>query len=268
MADALDGILADLKDLGFTEYEGKVYLALLKNHPASAYTVSQDSGVPHSRVYDITRRLIKKGFAASRGANPELFTPLSPDDLMEKLRRDSARLTARVGVHLKSLNFRADFDPVWNLRNRDETLDRCENLIEEATDRIFIGLWEEELTVLEPVLRNAHERGVKTFILLYGNAQLDFATVYHHGTEHMPPTEETGRTVDAAFDGLAAVSGNLGGTLPGQVIWTKNRGLVSSIEGYIIHDLYLAEIRQEFGPRMDEVFGENLAHLRDKFYHH
>ena len=60
MADKIEPILNDLKDLGFTEYEAKVYLALLKNHPASAYTVSQDSGVPHSRVYDVTRRLIRK----------------------------------------------------------------------------------------------------------------------------------------------------------------------------------------------------------------
>ena len=72
--------------------------------------------------------------------------------------------------------------------------------------------------------------------------------------------------MDAAFDTDAALSGTLGGSLPCQMIWTKNRGLVNSIEGYIIHDSYLAEIRLAFGDRMDDLFGANLAKLRTKFY--
>jgi len=57
----MEKIIVYLKKLGFTEYEAKVYLALLSKHPATAYTISKASGVPHSRVYDIARRLIKKG---------------------------------------------------------------------------------------------------------------------------------------------------------------------------------------------------------------
>ena len=30
-----------LKELGFTEYEAKVYICLLDQHPATAYTISQ-----------------------------------------------------------------------------------------------------------------------------------------------------------------------------------------------------------------------------------
>ncbi len=75
MNNQTEKTLVYLKEAGFTEYEAKVYLSLLNQHPASAYTVSQISGVPHSRVYDITRRLIKKGLAVSAGSNPELFSP-------------------------------------------------------------------------------------------------------------------------------------------------------------------------------------------------
>jgi len=261
-----DEIVADLKDLGFTEYEAKVYLALLKNHPSSAYTVSRDSGVPHSRVYDITRRLIRKGYAVSQGANPELFTPLSPDDLFDKLRQDTERLTERVGDRLRAMDFRADFDPVWNLRSRDDALNRCALLADDARRHIFLGLWDEEFSVLEVHLRRAQDRGVKVLILLYGEGRPDFGTVYHHSVEYLPTVPELGRTLDAAFDGEAALSGTLGGSRPCQMIWTKNRGLVNSIEGYIIHDFYLAEIRLAIGDRMDELFGPNLAKLRKKFY--
>ncbi|MDF1566851.1 MAG: TrmB family transcriptional regulator [Spirochaetaceae bacterium] len=261
-----DEVLADLKELGFTEYEAKVYLALLHSHPSSAYTISQGSGVPHSRVYDITRRLIKKGYAVSQGSNPEVFAPLSPDDLMDKLRRDTERLTDRVGTRLKSMDFRADFDPVWNLKSRDEALDRCSMLIDDARRHIFIGLWEEEFGLLEDALRRAESRGVRVLILLYGDRDIDFGTLYHHATEYMPAVAELGRSIDAAFDADAALSGTLGNILPCQAIWTKNRGLVNSIEGYIIHDFYLAEIRLAIGDKMDKLFGANLSALREKFY--
>ena len=266
MAGRLELILNDLKELGFTEYEAKVYLALLKNHPASAYTVSQDSGVPHSRVYDVTRRLIQKGYAVSAGSNPELFTPLSPDDLIDKLRVDAERVTERVGRRLKSLDFGAGFDPVWYLRNREETLERCRTLIDDSRDRIFIGIWEEEFERLEENLRRAHERDVRVFILLYGDRPVDFGTVYHHATEHLKGRVLADRSIDASFDTDAAVSGTLGGTRRSQMIWTRNRGLVNAIEGYIMHDFCLAEIRLALGAQIDELFGPNLLKLREKFY--
>lgn len=72
---ASEEAVQDLMLAGFTEYEAKVYLSLLANHPVSAYSISQNPGVPHSRVYDISRRLIKKGYAVSSGSNPEVFSP-------------------------------------------------------------------------------------------------------------------------------------------------------------------------------------------------
>ena len=266
MPGKLDNILSDLKQLGFTEYEAKVYLALLKNHPASAYTVSQESGVPHSRVYDITRRLIRRGYTVSRGSNPELFTPLSPDELIDKLRQDTARLTDRVGEQLRNLDIGADFDPVWYLRNREETLERCATLIEAAEVRVFIGLWEEEFEALESPLRRAAERGAQVIMLLYGEREIDFGTVYHHETEHLKGLGQLDRTIDAAFDTAAAISGALGGSRRSQVIWTRNQGLVNAIEGYIMHDFCLAEIRLAMGPEIDRLFGPNLLKLREKFY--
>ena len=41
---------------------------------------------------------------------------------------------------------------------------------------------------------------------------------------------------------------------------------MNSIEGYIIHDFYLAEIRLAIGDKMDKLFGANLSALREKFY--
>ena len=48
----MENLLNHLKELGFNTYESKVYIALLKHHPATGYEVSKDSGVPQARAYD------------------------------------------------------------------------------------------------------------------------------------------------------------------------------------------------------------------------
>ena len=56
----MDVLVEKLKDLGFNSYEAKVYLALLKKHPASGYEVAQIAGIPQSKAYDTLKSLVKK----------------------------------------------------------------------------------------------------------------------------------------------------------------------------------------------------------------
>ena len=44
MSKSAEELIPLFKGLGITEYEAKVYLSLLKAHPASAYTISRNSG--------------------------------------------------------------------------------------------------------------------------------------------------------------------------------------------------------------------------------
>ncbi len=266
MKSNLEETLSYLKELGFTEYEAKVYISLLSSHPASAYTISQNSGVPHSRVYDITRRLIKKGVAVSTGVKPELFSPLSPNDLVDKLRREYDQFTTELEERLKSVNFVSDFDPVWNLPGKEKVFEMAAELIGKAKNTVYTGIWSEELPWLLDELRNADKRGVQVFTLIYGNDKLNFGETYNHDVENMGPVEELGRTLDCVVDSEVCVTGALGGVEKCQVIWTKNRGLVQSIESYIAHDFYLAEIHNHFGKDIDTKFGKNLVKLRKKFH--
>jgi len=78
-----------LIELGLTESEVRVYLALLEQGPSLAGRISRKTGIHRRNVYDITDRLIKKGFIGYivknnrrlfEAANPEKFA----DFLKEK----------------------------------------------------------------------------------------------------------------------------------------------------------------------------------------
>jgi hypothetical protein len=83
----------ELELLGFTEYEARVYRALLVEHPATAYRLGKLSGVPLSRVYEIASRLVDKGAASIAGEDPARYTPVPPDELVSGAH---ARLTDRL----------------------------------------------------------------------------------------------------------------------------------------------------------------------------
>ncbi|MCP4159893.1 MAG: TrmB family transcriptional regulator [Deltaproteobacteria bacterium] len=267
MNNEIESILSNLKELGFTEYEGKVYMALINEHPLSAYNVSKNSGVPHSRVYDITRRLIKKGYVTSKDTNPELFSPISPEELISCLRRDNSKLTDNLKHQFDSIRFTADFDPVWNLAGRSEAIEMAEQLVMEAEHTIFVGLWDQEMDQLEKVLRESEKRGVKINILLYGKGKPDFGEVYYHSIEKLEDIKIVGRSLDLVIDSTVCITGSLGGISACQAVWTRNKGLIKSIEGYIIHDFYIAEVNNYLGDTVDEIFGRNFEKLREKYGH-
>ncbi len=71
-----------LKDIGLTEYEAEVYLALLTHGQMSAYELAEKAGLYRQVVYDTLKRLEEKGFVSSviegkaklfRASNPELI---------------------------------------------------------------------------------------------------------------------------------------------------------------------------------------------------
>jgi len=265
MADYIQELVPLFKEVGVTEYEAKVYLSLLQHHPASAYTVSQNSEVPHSRVYDVTRRLIKRGFVASTGKKPEMFSPLSPEELIEKIRREYQHHTSELERRIQELEFHSDFDPVWNTTSPKEVLEMTRVFISRAEYTIYLGVWTDELEQLKDVLHEAYERGVKVFILNYGQCELDFGVVYHHSTENLPMYSDMGRSIDCVIDSQWCITGRFGRTHPCRVVWTRNQGLVQAIESYIRHDLYLAEINKDMNGEIEKRYGHNLLNLREKF---
>ena len=75
------------KQLGFTAYEAKAYLALLRQNPVTRYELSKNSGVPRSAIYDIIRKLENLGAVNALYVQPEKYIPLPPDQLLALLER-------------------------------------------------------------------------------------------------------------------------------------------------------------------------------------
>ena len=79
-----------LMQIDITDYEAKVYPAMLSLYPATGYQLSKESGVPRSMVYEPLKRLHAKGAALeTMEGRATLYRPLPPEALLTKHRDES-----------------------------------------------------------------------------------------------------------------------------------------------------------------------------------
>ena len=75
-----------LRDLGLTEYEAKVYTALVKIRSGTASDIHLVSGIPRSAVYGALHRLEERGTIEVQSSKPMRYRAVPPEIALEKLK--------------------------------------------------------------------------------------------------------------------------------------------------------------------------------------
>ncbi|MDK2940001.1 MAG: HTH-type transcriptional regulator, sugar sensing transcriptional regulator [Methanolobus sp.] len=83
-------IVTSLQNFGFTSYEAKVYVALIRNETATVSTLHDDSGVPNSAIYGALKKLEKKGIIEFQNTKPMRYRCIPPNEALLKLKNDYA----------------------------------------------------------------------------------------------------------------------------------------------------------------------------------
>lgn len=113
-----------LMHLGLTEYEARAYVAMVSIGEGGISEISQQSGMPRSRVYDIMERLAKKGFVEVGAMKPLRYRPVDPDRVTDQIRTELIHTADRVQNSLKELKRNTDTrpTPLWFIQG-DNTID-------------------------------------------------------------------------------------------------------------------------------------------------
>lgn len=124
-----------LKELGFTDYETRVYIALVKAGPTTARDLSESSGVPHSRIYDVLTELENRGWVESQSGRPTRYRAKSPSEAVRLYRIKEEERLKEAGETL-----RQELEPIfeeeggmekpdiWTIRGKKEIWSRIEEM--------------------------------------------------------------------------------------------------------------------------------------------
>ena len=260
----MEEVLNKLKDLGFNMYEAKVYLSLLKHHPATGYEVSKESGVPQARSYDTLKVLEARKVVVPTGTKPATYIPINPDELLDRC--EKSYLSSLDYLRTNLPNIAPDYvEPVLNIRGSKGIFEYATDIINSAEKEVFIELWKKDVELLKDALEKAHKRGVDIKVVGYDSVELEFGTVYQHGLGEMIEKELGGRWLVLAVDNSHGIAGTVSeeDAIP-QAVCTRHPGIVLIIKEVVVHDIYLLEVEKHLGQEMKNIFGEDLVKLREK----
>jgi sugar-specific transcriptional regulator TrmB len=256
-----DQLIERLCHLGFSGYEARAYVALLKNNPATGYEMARFSSIPPSKIYEVINKLMARSMISPVAGSPVKYLPQNSKLFLKKIRQEFNGTFDYLEQHLPHKQHN-EFDYIWNINQKKELLAKAEELIAQAGKEIIILAWDEELRELLQVLGNL-PRGVKVAVIQYGQMNVPLPLIYRHRIPKIIAGEKGGReltlVVDNAFllQGLVAQSGGVNG------IYTSNPSLVQVALDYMKHEIYTNKIFNTFEKILFKEYGEDLKKLRD-----
>jgi Cd2+/Zn2+-exporting ATPase len=143
-------LLDHLTTIGFTEYEAKVYLALLRDNPTTGYQIGKAAGVPRSMVYEALGRLHVRGAVLkSDEAKGALYRPVPPDVLIDRYEQEQRRITTRLREGLRALYAASDEEHFWSMAGHAPVLSYAAEMIEGAQREIMLVI-DDQLAICGP----------------------------------------------------------------------------------------------------------------------
>ncbi len=162
-------IKARLKEFGLNEYEVRAYLTLIKNGALTAGELATLSKVPQPRIYDVIRTLMAKGFVTTSQGRPKQVIPLSPDSVMDALkRRYNERIDELKSALEKLYTPKGEIGSVTVVKSRITFEEHVRKAIERARFHLSIAVPREFLRKIEGPLTTKKEEGVRINLFVYG----------------------------------------------------------------------------------------------------
>lgn len=202
-------LLTELMQIGFTEYEAKVYLALLREYPATGYQLSKTSGVPRSMVYENLSRLHARGMVLeTMEGRATLYRPLPPKTLLSRYETEHERLISGLRDGLEAIYTETQDDRVWSIDGRTAVLAYATRMLREANSDVYLVLTDDDVAALREEITAVCVRGLNVNTLLTGEDNLEFGRVARHPPLESELQELTGTLLVAIEQGEVLIAGS------------------------------------------------------------
>lgn len=177
MSDEIpENVKNSLRKIGLTDYEISIYLTLIAKGPMAAKELSEESGVPYSRIYNILTQLEKekKWIHKEEESRPSRYFAKSPDEALviaknqynEMFDEHSKRI-----IHNLNPIYQSHDTPIkialYIHRGRNVCLNRSLALINLARTSLYLVTTNYEfLDIFYDAVKKARARGVTDIKLL------------------------------------------------------------------------------------------------------
>ncbi len=230
--------VSNLKELGFTRYESACYMALISKHPVNGSELSKISGIARSRIYDVLRNMISKGYVIEIEASQ--YAPFPPDELVKKLNRSFIQKVKAFEKGVAGAKQESMYEYIWTLKGYENIMDKAKDMISNAKNEIYARLFSKASNYLEKYLKQADRRGIKIRYIAMGDVSVKFDVMVIHPEKDLLLEKIGGRSFDIITDKKESLAGVFepGNEDNSPISWTRNKWFVTANRDSLRHDFY------------------------------
>jgi len=169
-------MITPLLELGLNKYEAKVYLTLIGEGISTAKNISDITGIPYGKVYEIINSLATKGFCNILPSKPMKCQAISPKEAIKNTKKDAENKFEKLEKHVlnelepmftESKRFVEPKGVFWIINGRANVVKKIDELIQKAQKSICVHCSSNSLSRLilhKELLQEAKNRGVSLSI--------------------------------------------------------------------------------------------------------
>lgn len=243
-----DAIVSRLRDLGFSLYEARLYVALLRGGAQNGNEVAKLGKVPSSKVYTALDKLASEGIVHSfkRGSSTR-FTAIPPQELVTRLRKHYNAPLDFLENELPKLEAAEAPEPFLTVTGDTGLHEAARAIIDAARDELYISCWETEVEELAEALDAAEERGVRIHGMLYGEGEPPRGSWLRHHYVDIVANRVGGRLLALVADAEEALVARIPLAGASTAVRSRNRVMTLIVQEYLHHDNMLQRAQIAIG---------------------
>ncbi len=251
-----------LVKIGFSEYEAKAYVALLRESPVTGYQLSKLSGVPRSMIYEVVGKLTARGAAMTlRTDGATKYAPVPAAEFFDQLHREHEELISSLKDDLSALASVPDLEYVWNIEGHENIIVKAREMIAQAKARIYLALLPVTFPDLQPTLEEAIGRGVRVVLYTTSELKLPGGQVVVARVTEQTLGQAGGLGLILVIDGEEVLIAEWLTATQARASWTSSPLLVFVAEHHLRTDLYLPQILALLGDQALDLIQEEDREL-------
>ncbi|MFM1652442.1 TrmB family transcriptional regulator [Brevibacillus sp. B_LB10_24] len=259
----MENIYKELQKLGFSQYECKAYVGLLKHSPVTGYEISKRTGVPRSMIYEVLGKLLDKGAVYTVPSEPVKYSPVPAAELIDRLRKSFAQSFDFLEKSLAALEGERETDVIWHIRSDEQVLAEMLELVGSTREELWLSVWEQQVPSIQAAVERRIRDGIHVFSILFGAPETQLGYTCHHNymTPDVVRDRMGGCLTIAARDGEEVLIANFSQKTTAWAVKTKDPALVLVATEYIRHDIMISEVTRRLGPEKLDALWRNQRDL-------
>ena len=228
-----------LTRLGFSALEAEIYAFLVQESPATGYRIAQALCKPAANIYKAIETLESKNAVLIDQGTNRVCRAVPFEELLSQLDRAFQQKRSQAAEALAALRSSQEDDRVYQLRTREQVLERCRSMLSRCKRLALLDIFPEPLEELRANLEATAARGVQVMLKGYLPVELQGAQIVMNPNGPGVLTRYPGQWIILLADGAELLIASLDANRKDlhQAIWSGSVAL-----SWIFHCSLAAEI--------------------------